>query len=157
MGRARFALHGLAHLVATSDSFSKAADATPVDYLADSGRCSDPTVLRLYGLIWALFAVAFLVTAVVTRAGSPAWPRVLGWNALASLALSFIALWASIVGVVNLALVGLAWRASGQHRRTGRAARARSSRRWRRLLLVESRAFAALLRCAKRTSRHHDV
>lgn len=94
------ALHGIAHLAGTSDSFAKAADGRSVDYLAGAWSISDPTLLRLLGLLWALVGAAFIVSAVVVWAQRPGWPLVLGAVALASLLLVAVAVWSSTVGVV---------------------------------------------------------
>jgi hypothetical protein len=104
------AAHGLAHLVGTGNSFSRAADGRSVDYLAGNWTISNPTTLRAFGVLWAVAAVAFVVTAVIIWAGRPEWPRVLGWVSLASLVLVLTALWASLIGVfVDLLLPTIAW------------------------------------------------
>lgn len=107
-------LHGLAHLVGTSVSFTRAADGDSVDYLAGAWTLSDPALLRLTGLMWALAAAAFLYAAAVTWLRSPDWPRVLAIVSVVSLVLCVIALWAAVVGVViDVALLAVAARAGG--------------------------------------------
>jgi hypothetical protein len=109
------ALHGLAHLAGTSDAFSRASDGRSIDYLAGGWTVSDPTVLQLLGVAWALLAAAFVIAAVVTWTGATAWPRVLAPVALASLTLVVLALWASVIGVViDLALLATASRAGAK-------------------------------------------
>lgn len=105
-------LHGLAHLAGTSDAFSRASGGKSVDYLAGGWSVSDPTSLRLLGVLWMLVAVAFVAAAVVTWAGGTAWPRVLWWVASASLAIVVVALWSSVIGVViDVVLLAVALRA----------------------------------------------
>ncbi len=57
------ALHGIAHLVGTSDSFKRAADGEVADYLGGLWKASKPTTLRVLGVAWAIGAVGFLATA----------------------------------------------------------------------------------------------
>ncbi len=104
------ALHGLAHLAGTGDVVGEASDGGSVEYLAGAWTVSDPTVLRMFGVVWALLAAAFLVAAAVTWTGRSGWPRVLALVASASLALVLVALWSSVIGVaVDLALLVVAW------------------------------------------------
>jgi hypothetical protein len=106
------ALHGVAHLAGTADSFSKAADGGAVDYLAGAWTVADPTLLRVFGVIWAVLAAAFMATAVMIWLGRRAWPRALAAVSTGSLILVGIALWASVIGlVVNAALLAVAVRA----------------------------------------------
>jgi hypothetical protein len=42
----------VAHLVGTSSGFSRAADGRWVDYLAGNWTLSDPTTLRIFGVVW---------------------------------------------------------------------------------------------------------
>jgi len=104
--------HGVAHLVGTSTGFSRAADGRSVDYLAGKWTLADPTTLRIFGMVWALMTLAFLLTAAFIWAGRPAWPRLLWWVSLASLVLVLIGLWTSVIGVfIDVALLTIAWRA----------------------------------------------
>ncbi len=106
--------HGVAHLAGTADAFSRASERRAADYLAGGWTVSDPTTLRALGVVWAVLAVAFAGAAVLTWAGRPAWPTVLWWVALASLALVVVALWSSVIGVlIDLLLLAVAWRAGG--------------------------------------------
>ena len=106
------ALHGFAHLVGTSASFDRAADGDSAQYLAGAWTLSDPALLRLAGLVWALVAAAFLYAGAVAWLRRPEWPRVLAVVSVVSLALCVIALWASVVGVViDVALLAVAARA----------------------------------------------
>ena len=112
------ALHGLVHLVGTSASFDQAADGDSAGYLAGAWNLSDPTLLRLAGLVWALVAVAFLYAGAITWLRRPEWPRVLAIVSVVSLALCVLALWAAVVGVViDVALLAVAARATGFARR----------------------------------------
>ncbi len=56
------ALHGIAHLVGTSDSFERAADGKTADYLGGLWKVSNPTTLRVLGVAWAIGAIGFLAT-----------------------------------------------------------------------------------------------
>jgi hypothetical protein len=106
------AAHGIAHLVGTTHAFTQAADGRSLDWLAGNWTISDATTLRALGVIWALLALAFVVTAVFIWAGRAEWPVLLWWASLFSLLLVLVALWASIIGVfVNLGLLAVAWRA----------------------------------------------
>src|SRR3954471_11696698 len=48
------ALHGVAHFEGTSDAFTKAADGRSVEYLAGAWTVADLSVLRVFGVVWAL-------------------------------------------------------------------------------------------------------
>lgn len=113
------AAHGLAHLAGTGDVFSRASEDRPAEYLAGGWTVSDPTVLRALGLAWAVLAVAFVATALVTWIGRPGWPTTLWWVSLASLVLVVVALWSSVIGVViDVVLLLVAWRVGAVSRRT---------------------------------------
>ena len=100
------ALHGVAHLVGTTDLFSRAADGRAADMLIRT--TSDPLILRTLGVAWAAVAVAYVIVAAMMWAGRPTWAQALGWTTLASLALVIVALWASVIGlVIDLALLVL--------------------------------------------------
>ena len=116
------ALHGVAHLAGTSESFTKAADGESVDYLAGAWTLSDPTLLRAVGVVWALVGAAFVFAAAVLWMRRPEWPRVLTVVSALSLLVVVVALWSSVVGVViDLALLAVAVRAGGLSRaRAGR-------------------------------------
>jgi hypothetical protein len=106
------AAHGLAHLVGTTRAFSSASDGRSLDWLAGNWTISDATTLRALGVLWAVLALAFVVTAVFIWAGRAEWPVLLWWAGLFSLVVVIIALWASVIGVVvDLALLAVAWRA----------------------------------------------
>ena len=108
-------LHGAAHFAGTEDSFGKAADGGSVDYLAGLWTISDPTLLRVFGIVWALLGLGFIFAGAITWRRRPEWARVLAFVAVLSLALVVIALWSSIIGVfVNVALIGIA-AVSGAH------------------------------------------
>jgi hypothetical protein len=103
------ALHGAAHFAGTEDSFATAADGGSVDYLAGLWTISDPTLLRLFGVVWALLGLAFILAALITWQRRPEWARVLALVAMLSLAVVVIALWSSIIGVfVNVAILAVA-------------------------------------------------
>jgi hypothetical protein len=103
------ALHGAAHFAGTEDSFSKAADGGSVNYLADIWTISDPTLLRVFGVVWALLGLALILAGVITWQRRPEWARVLALVAVLSLSVVGIALWSSIIGVVvNVAIIGVA-------------------------------------------------
>ncbi len=88
-----------------------------VDYAAGAWTVSDPTLLRAFGVIWALLGIAFIAAACVTWMRRPAWPRVLAIISLASLVVVSVALWSSVAGVViDVALIGLAARAGAASR-----------------------------------------
>ena len=109
-------LHGLAHFAGTEDSFAKAADGGSVDYLAGAWTVSDPTLLRAFGVLWAVLGAAFVLTAVAVWTRRQSWPDLLALVAAASLALVVVALWASVVGlIVDVVLVAVAIGARGQH------------------------------------------
>lgn len=93
------ALHGIAHMAGTSDSFATAADGESVDYLAGAWNIADATLVRVLGVVWALLGAAFVVAA-------------LGAVALVSLAVVVVAVWSSTVGVaIDVALLVVAVRA----------------------------------------------
>jgi hypothetical protein len=103
------ALHGAAHYAGTEASFATAADGGSVDYLAGVWTISDPTLLRVFGVVWALLGLAFIFAAVITWQRRPEWARVVALVAMLSLAVAVIALWSSIIGVVvNVALIAVA-------------------------------------------------
>jgi hypothetical protein len=106
------ALHGIAHVAGTSDSFTTAADGESVDYLAGAWTIADPTLLRVLGVLWVLLGAAFVVAAVAVSMRRPNWPRLLGAVALVSLAVVVVAVWSSTVGVaIDVALLVVAVRA----------------------------------------------
>ncbi len=102
------ALHGIAHLVGTTDSLGRASDGKTADYLGGLWKVSNPTLLRVLGVAWAIGAAGFLVTAWAF------WMRT-SWRlpALAaatrnSLALTVVGLWASVIGVaIDVVLLGV--------------------------------------------------
>ena len=102
-------LHGIAHLAGTSDSFAKAAEGGSVEYLGGGWTISDPVLLRILGVAWAVLGALFVAAAVVTWLGQPRWPRMLAAASAASLVLVSVALWSSVIGVaVDLLLLGYA-------------------------------------------------
>jgi hypothetical protein len=107
------ALHGAAHLAGTGDALRRAADGGAVGFLGGRWTVSDPVSLRALGILWAVAALGFVATAVITWKGRAIWPRVLWWVALVSLALVVIALWTSIVGVAVDAVLLVVARRSG--------------------------------------------
>jgi hypothetical protein len=112
------ALHGVAHVAGTSDSWAKAGDGDSVDYLAGAWTITDPALLRVFGVLWGLIGAAFVLVAAVTWLRRPAWPRALAAVSAVSLVLVTVALWASVIGVViDVALLAVAWRAGGVARR----------------------------------------
>lgn len=115
------ALHGVAHFAGTSDSLGKAAGHESVDYLMGGWTVSDPTLLRVFGVLWVLLGVAFILAAVAVWARRPGWPHMLAAVSLASLALVAVALWSSVVGVViDLALLAVAVRVGALRRSEAR-------------------------------------
>ena len=114
------ALHGVAHFAGTGDSFGNARDGGSVEYLAGAWTVSDPSLLRLLGVLWALAGVAFLVAAVLTWTRSARWPCAVVGVAAASLVVVTVALPASLAGVlIDVALLAVAWRAGGFRRERG--------------------------------------
>lgn len=103
------ATHGIAHLVGTSRSFQAAADGESLDYLAGAWTITDPTVLRLAGIAWAVVAVAYVAAASGEWLGWRGWVRFVAVVTVFSLVLSIIGLWESAFGVaidvVVLALI----------------------------------------------------
>ncbi len=123
------ALHGVAHLAGTSEVLARASDGGSVEVLAGAGELSDAALLRVFGVLWALLAVGFVVTAAAVWTGRPGWPRLLVLAACASLGLVLVALWSSVVGVViDVALLAVASRARALHRAGPAAARAEADR-----------------------------
>ena len=109
-------LHGLAHLAGTEETFGKAADGGSVEYLAGGWTVSDPTLLRAFGVVWALLGVALVLTALAVWTRRQAWPDLLALAAGASLTLVTVALWASVIGLlVDVALLAIAIGARGRH------------------------------------------
>ena len=109
-------LHGLAHFAGTEDTFGKATDGGSVDYLAGAWTVSDPTLLRAFGVVWAVLGAAFVLTALAVWTERQSWPDLLGLVAAASLVFVTVALWASVVGlVVDVALIAVAIGARGRH------------------------------------------
>ncbi len=103
------ALHGFAHLAGTSDTYEKASNGESVDYLAGAWTISDPTLLRAFGVLWAILGLAFVYAAAVTWIRRPDWPQVLAIVSAASLAVVGVALWSSVIGVaVDVALLAFA-------------------------------------------------
>jgi hypothetical protein len=58
------ALHGAAHFVGTSESFTRAADVT------GAWTLSDPSLLRGFGVLWALLGIGLLLAGVAIWAGA---------------------------------------------------------------------------------------
>jgi len=92
--------HGIAHLAGTSDLFARAADGRSAELLGGAWTASDPTLLRAYGIAWAIVAVAYLAVAYAIWVQARRWPWMLAAVTLASLALVVVALWAAVAGLV---------------------------------------------------------
>ncbi len=95
-----FAAHGMAHLVGTSRSFQAVSDGESLDYLGGAWTISDPTMLRLVGVAWAVVAVAYMAAATGEWLGWRGWLRFAAGVTVFSLVLSLIALWGAWIGVV---------------------------------------------------------
>jgi hypothetical protein len=109
-------VHGLAHLVGTETSFRFADEGGTAHYLGGLWSISDPTVLRVVGVVWVLPAAAFLLAAWGFWIGAP-WRRsALVAAAALSTVVCAVALWAAIIGlVIDVALLSFAlW--LGTHR-----------------------------------------
>lgn len=110
-------LHGVAHLAGTSTVLGKAANRESAEYLAGVWTVSDPTLLRAFGVLWALAGAAFVIAAIAVWRQHPNWPRVLAVTSLASLLVIVVALWSSTAGVIiDIGLLALAGRAGGRRR-----------------------------------------
>jgi predicted CoA-binding protein len=108
--------HGVAHLAGTTDVFDRASAGLAVDWLAGGWTLSDPTLLRAFGLAWAVLAGLCLLTAVAVWRGAPGWPRRLALVSLASLVLVGVALWSSVAGLaIDGALLAVALWAAKPH------------------------------------------
>jgi hypothetical protein len=64
------ALHGAAHFVGTSESFTRAADGESVVYVTGAWTISDPSLLRGVGVLWALLGIGFLLAGVAIWTGA---------------------------------------------------------------------------------------
>ena len=101
-------LHGIAHFAGLVDSFDKADAGGSVDYLGGAFTISDPTLLRVAGVLWAVAGTAVVLSALLVlthhRLARPAVLAAL----VVSLTLSVVGSPAATVGVVlNLGLLAL--------------------------------------------------
>jgi hypothetical protein len=105
------ALHGVAHLVGTSDALDRADQGLSIDYLAGGWHLGDPALLRVVATAWAVVAAAFVLTGVAMWIGRVGAPHLLAAVAGASLVLCVLALWAAVIGVIVdvVLLVAAAW------------------------------------------------
>jgi hypothetical protein len=109
--------HAVAHLVGTSRAFQAAADGESLDYLGGAWRISDPFVLRVVGIAWAVVAVAYVAAAAGEWLGWQGWWRFVLGVTVFSVVLTALGLWESWVGlllnVVILATIAT-WAARGE-------------------------------------------
>ena len=85
-----------------------ATDGESLDYLGGAWRISDPTVLRLVGIAWAVVAVAYVAAASGEWLGWQGWVRFVAGVTVFSLVLSIAGLWESIFGVaIDMILLAL--------------------------------------------------
>ena len=113
-------LHAIAHLVGTQASFVAADEGKTLAYLGGAWDVSDPTVLRLLGVAWAVVGVLTIVAAWAFWVGSPRRVTLLVVATVPSLILAIAALWMAVVGVViDVVLLGLAaWMTVAKRRGT---------------------------------------
>ena len=103
------ALHGIAHLAGTTNSFDMATKGQTAEYLGGAWRVSDFTVLRPIGVAWAIVAGLYVGAALGFWVGARWRVAILVVATVPSLLLSVIALWASWIGVmIDVALLGVA-------------------------------------------------
>ena len=100
--------HAVAHLVGTSRAFQAAADGESLDYLGGVWRISNPSVLRVVGIAWAVVAVAYVAAAAGEWLGWQGWWRFVAGVTVFSLVLTVLGLWESWVGLLlNLIILGI--------------------------------------------------
>ena len=101
-------LHGIAHFAGLVDSLDKADEGGSVDYLAGAVTISDPTLLRVAGVVWAAAGTLVVLSALLVLAHHRlARPTVLT-ALVVSLTLSIVGSPAAVVGVgLNLVLLAL--------------------------------------------------
>ncbi len=106
-------LHGLIHLVGTVRKFAEASDGETAHYLGGLWDITDATTLRVIGVIWAVTAVVVVASAIPIWRNDSGWPTTLFVVAAASLALTVVGLWTSVLGLaVNVGLLVVAFRAA---------------------------------------------
>ncbi len=103
-------LHGVAHFVGLRSNISRISDGKAADLLGGAWRVSNSVGLGLLAAAWAVTGVAVMVCGVLVLRRAPSARTALLGTAAASLVLSILCLWASVVGaVINLALIAAAW------------------------------------------------
>ncbi|MGH8835096.1 MAG: hypothetical protein ACRDWG_08905 [Actinomycetes bacterium] len=101
-------LHGVAHFAGSTDLSAEADARQDVYYLGGLWTISDPSVLRVVGVLWAVVGALVVLSAGAVLLRHRYARQTVVVAALLSLALSVVGLWAAIVGVgVNLALLAL--------------------------------------------------
>lgn len=113
------AVHGLAHLVGTTEAVTAIGDGTSVDYLFGQWIMTNSAVLVGAATVWVLAAVGFAAVGVATWIDTPRWLKALASITSVSLVLCLIALPQTAIGaVINVALLAIAITLSRQPERS---------------------------------------
>jgi hypothetical protein len=103
------AVHGVAHLVGTSEAVGAISDDGSVSSLFDRWELTGTPILVAAAIVWTLVAVGFVATAVGAWADTPRWPTAVRVLASVSLALCVIGLAPTAIGlIVNAGLLAFA-------------------------------------------------
>lgn len=101
-------LHGIAHFAGVAGHLERIDEGAAEEYLGGAWSISDPSALRVLAVIWALAGLAFVAAAAVVATRRPPARAVLGVVTSFSLALTVLALWAAVIGVVvNVVLLAV--------------------------------------------------
>lgn len=102
------ALHGIAHFVGLVESFEAAGGGRSVDHLGGVWTVSDPTLLRVLGVVWAVVGTLVVLSAVLVLLRHRLAPPAVLAALLVSLTLSVLGSPAAVVGVgLNVVLLAL--------------------------------------------------
>lgn len=103
------AIHGIAHLVGTTDAITAVNDNSSVEYLFGQWNITGTGPLVGVATLWALAAAGFIAVGVTTWIDTRWWPRALVTMAAVSVVLCLVALPQAAIGtVINIALVATA-------------------------------------------------
>lgn len=99
-------VHGIAHLVGTTDAVTAVNENASVSYVLGQWDIGGTGLLVGLATLWAVVAVGFAAAGVTTWVDAPFWPRALATISAVSLVLCLVALPQAAIGVViNIVLL----------------------------------------------------
>jgi hypothetical protein len=114
-------MHGVAHLVGTSEAWATLGENGAVRYLFEQWHLTTTPMLVTAGVVWALVAAGFLATAVAVWANRLRWRQATLLMASVSLVLCLLALPQAAMGlIVNGSLIAVVTRLLALQQKAGR-------------------------------------